>query len=124
VNDRVQDKRKAQGALRLRKFIPVAVEDKMTFTLFRASIADISATGARLITSEYLSRGTRWQITMKDPPLLSMKAEVRWVKMDTNPRPGATPQFQVGVQFIEMAPDDAKRLAGYLDFERIRSEKI
>ena len=119
-----QEKRKAAGALRLRKYIPVSVEEKLTFTLFRASVADISATGARLITSEYLSKGTRWIITMKDTPHLTLKAEVRWVKMDQNPRPGANPQFQVGMQFLEVNPEDSKRIQTYLEFEKARSEKI
>jgi hypothetical protein len=119
-----QEKRKPAGALRLRKYIPVTVEEKLTFTLFRASVADISATGARLITSEFLSKGTRWVITMKDTPHLTIKAEVRWVKMDQNPRPGANPQFQVGMQFLEVAAEDSKRLSTYLEFEKARSEKI
>jgi hypothetical protein len=119
-----QEKRKPAGALRLRKYIPVSVEEKLTFTLFRASVADISATGARLITSEFLSKGTRWVVTMKDTPHLTLKAEVRWVKMDQNPRPGANPQFQVGMQFLDVAPDDSKRLSTYLEFEKARSEKI
>lgn len=119
-----QEKRKAAGALRLRKYIPVSVEEKLTFTLFRASVADISATGARLITSEFLSKGTRWVITMKDTPHLTLNAEVRWVKMDQNPRPGANPQFQVGMQFLQVNPEDTKRLTAYLEFEKARSEKI
>jgi c-di-GMP-binding flagellar brake protein YcgR len=119
-----QEKRKAAGALRLRKYIPVSVEEKLTFTLFRASVADISATGARLITSEYLSKGTRWIVTMKDTPHLTLKAEVRWVKMDQNPRPGANPQFQVGMQFLDMSPEESHRIRQYLDFEKQRSEKI
>ncbi len=118
------NKRSAAGALRLRKYIPVSVEEKLTFTLFRASVADISATGARLITSEYLSKGTRWIVTMKDTPHLTIKAEVRWVKMDQNPRPGANPQFQVGMQFLEMTADETKRLSTYLEFEKQRSELI
>jgi hypothetical protein len=119
-----QEKRKAAGALRLRKYIPVSVEEKLTFTLFRASVADISATGARLITSEYLSKGTRWVVTMKDTPHLTLKAEVRWVKMDQNPRPGANPQFQVGIQFLDVSAEETKRLATYLDFEKQRSQKV
>ncbi len=119
-----QEKRKAAGALRLRKYIPVSVEEKLTFTLFRASIADISATGARLITSEFLSKGTRWVITMKETPHLTLAAEVRWVKMDQNPRPGANPQFQVGMQFLQVNAEDAKRITAYLEFEKARSEKI
>ena len=119
-----QEKRKPAGALRLRKYIPVSVEEKMTFTLFRASVADISATGARLITSEYLSKGTRWIVTMKETPHLTLKAEVRWVKMDQNPRPGANPQFQVGMQFLDVNAEDSKRITTYLEFEKQRSEKI
>ncbi len=119
-----QNKRKPAGALRLKKYIPVTVEEKLTFTLFRASVADISATGARLITSEYLSKGTRWVVTMKDTPHLTIKAEVRWVKMDQNPRPGANPQFQVGMQFLDMTADETKRLSTYLEFEKQRSELI
>jgi hypothetical protein len=119
-----QEKRKPAGALRLRKYIPVSVEEKLTFTLFRASIADISATGARLITSEYLSKGTRWIITMKETPHLTLKAEVRWVKMDQNPKPGSNPQFQVGMQFLEVNVEDNKRITAYLEFEKARSEKI
>ncbi len=115
------EKRKAAGTLRLRKYIPVSVEEKMTFTLFRASIADISATGARLITSEYLSKGTRWVVTMKEMPYLTLKAEVRWVKMDQNPRPGANPQFQVGMQFLEVSAEDYVRITTYLEFEKQRS---
>lgn len=120
----IREKRNAAGALRLRKYIPVSVEEKLTFTLFRASIADISATGARLITSEFLSKGTRWVITMKDTPHLTLNAEVRWVKMDQNPRPGANPQFQVGMQFLQVAAEDTKRLTTYLEFEKARSERV
>ena len=111
------------GSLRLKKYIPITVEEKLTFTLFRASIVDISATGIRIITSEYLSKGTRWVVTMKSPPNLTLKAEVRWVKSDSDPsaRPGASPQFQVGMQFIEMSPDDQKRIASFLDFEQQRA---
>jgi hypothetical protein len=111
------------GSLRLRKYIPITVEEKLTFTLFRASIADISATGIRIITSEYLSKGTRWVVTMKTAPNLTLKTEVRWVKSDADPqaRPGAPPQFQVGMQFMDMTPDDQKRIASFLDFEKQRA---
>jgi c-di-GMP-binding flagellar brake protein YcgR len=111
------------GSLRLKKYIPITVEDKLTFTLFRASIADISATGARVITSEYLSKGTRWVVTMKSSPSLTLKSEVRWVKMDSDPsKPGGDPQFQVGMQFTDMSADDQKRIASFLDFEKQRAE--
>ena len=44
--------------------------------------------------------------------------------MDQNPRPGANPQFQVGMQFLEVNAEDAKRITTYLEFEKQRSEKI
>jgi hypothetical protein len=112
----------APGApLRLRKYIPITVEEKLTFTLFRASIADISTSGARVITSEYLSKGTKWVVTMKAPPSLTVRAEVRWVKMDSEAKPGGTPQFQVGIQFLDMTADEQKRLASFLEFEQQRT---
>jgi hypothetical protein len=109
------------GSLRLRKYIPITVEEKLTFTLFRASIADISATGARVITSEYLSKGTKWVVTMKAPPSLTVRAEVRWVKMDAEAPPGGNPQFQVGLQFLDMTGEEQKRLASFLEFEQQRA---
>jgi hypothetical protein len=61
---------------------------------------------------------------MKETPHLTLKAEVRWVKMDQNPRPGANPQFQVGMQFLEVNAEDTHRITTYLEFEKARSEKI
>lgn len=109
------------GSLRLKKYIPVTIEDRLTFALFRASIADISATGARIITNEYLAKGTRWTVTMKSPPLLATRAEVRWVKMDADAPPGGLPQFQVGLQFLDLGPDEQKRLSSFLEFEQLRT---
>lgn len=108
------EKRSALGAIRLRKFIEVAVEDKLSFTLFRAALADISATGARLISSQFLMKGQRYTITMKRQPMLVLKAEVRWV------RAFEKETFQVGLQFIEVAGDDRERLISFIDFEKQR----
>ncbi len=106
--------RSEAGALRLRKFIEVVVEDKRSFTLFRAAIADLSATGMRLISEQYLPKAARYTFSMKRAPLLILKGEVRWVRTferDT---------FQVGVQFVELSEDDQQRLASFLAFERQR----
>lgn len=108
------EEKRADDSLRLRKFIDVVVEDKLSFTLFRGAIADISATGMRVISDQYLPKGTRYTFTMKRAPHLTTRAEVRWVKAlerDT---------FQAGVLFVDMPEDDRRRLQSFLDIERQR----
>jgi c-di-GMP-binding flagellar brake protein YcgR len=108
------DEKRADDSVRLRKFIDVVVEDKLSFTLFRGAIADISATGMRVISDQYLPKGTRYTFTMKRAPHLVARGEVRWVRAlerDT---------FQVGVRFVDMPEDDRRRLQSYLEIERQR----
>jgi c-di-GMP-binding flagellar brake protein YcgR len=108
------DEKRADDSLRLRKFIDVVVEDKRSFTLFRAAIADISATGMRVISDQYLPKGTLYTFTMKRAPFLMTRGEVRWVRAlerDT---------FQVGVQFVDMPEADRRTLQSFLDIERQR----
>jgi c-di-GMP-binding flagellar brake protein YcgR len=108
------EEQRGEAAVRLRKFIDVVVEDKASFTLFRAAVADISATGMRMISEQYLPKGTRYTFTMKRFPFLVTRGEVRWVKAyerDT---------FQVGVQFVDLSEDDQKRLQSFVDIERSR----
>lgn len=108
------DEKRADDSVRLRKFIDVVVEDKLSFTLFRAAIADISATGMRLISDQYLPKGTHYTFTMKRSPFLTTRGEVRWVRAlerDT---------FQVGVQFVDMPDEDRRKLDSFLEFERRR----
>ena len=108
------EEQRAEDAVRLRKFIDVVVEDKASFTLFRAAVADISATGMRMISEQYLPKGTRYTFTMKRFPFLMTRGEVRWVKAyerDT---------FQVGVQFVDLSEDDKKRLQSFVEIERSR----
>src|ERR1700712_378028 len=108
------DEKRADHSVRLRKFIDVVVEDKLSFTLFRAAIADISATGMRLISDQYLPKGTHYTFTMKRAPMLMTRGEVRWVRAlerDT---------FQVGVQFVDMPDEDRRKLDSFLEIERRR----
>lgn len=105
---------KRQQGVRLRKYIDVVVEDRLSSMLFRGAIADISETGMRLIADQYLPKGTKYTFTMKSPPNLSLRGEVRWLKdfeRDT---------YQVGVLFIDVTEEDQKRLANFLDMERRR----
>jgi len=105
--------KRTQG-VRLRKYIDVIVEDRLSSMLFRGAIADISETGMRLIADQYLPKGTKYIFTMKSPPNLALRGEVRWIRdfeRDT---------YQVGVQFIDVTEDDHKRLANFLDMERRR----
>jgi c-di-GMP-binding flagellar brake protein YcgR len=112
------EQQRAEDSVRLRKFIDVVVEDKASFTLFRAAVADISATGMRMISEQYLPKGTRYTFTMKRSPFLVARGEVRWVKAlerDT---------FQVGVQFVDLNEDDRRRLQSFVDFERTRVSTV
>ena len=104
----------AGNAVRLRKFIDVVVEDKLSFTLFRGAVADVSATGMRLISDQYLPKGTRYTFTMKRAPFLVVRGEVRWIRAferDT---------FQCGILFVDMNDEDQRRLQSFLDIERQR----
>src|ERR1700733_2420909 len=108
------DEKRADDSVRLRKFIDVVVEDRLSFTLFRGAIADISATGMRVISDQYLPKGTHYTFTMKRPPSLTVRGEVRWVRAlerDT---------FQVGVLFVGMSDDARRRLESFLAIERSR----
>lgn len=108
------DEKRADDAVRLRKFIDVVVEDKLSFTLFRGAVADISATGMRVISDQYLPKGTQYTFTTKRAPLITVRGVVRWVRAlerDT---------FQVGVQFTDMTADDRRLLDSFLAIERAR----
>jgi c-di-GMP-binding flagellar brake protein YcgR len=108
------EEQRAEHSVRLRKFIEVVVEDKASFTLFRAAVADVSETGMRMISEQYLPKGTRYTFTMKRAPFLVARGEVRWVKAlerDT---------FQVGVQFVDLPEDERRRLRSFVEIERNR----
>lgn len=105
--------KRVQG-LRLRKYIDVVVEDRLTSMLFRAAIADISETGMRVVADQYLPKGSRYTFTMKRTPFLEVRGEVRWVKtLDTN-------TFQMGVLFVGLSVEETSRLANFLELERKR----
>jgi len=105
--------KRVQG-LRLRKYIDVVVEDKLTSMLFRAAIADISETGMRVVADQYLPKGSRYTFTMKRTPFLEVRGEVRWVKtLDTN-------TFQMGVLFVGLSVEETARLTNFLELERKR----
>lgn len=108
-----EDERAGDG-VRLRRLIGVIVEDRVSFTLFRAAIADISSTGMRLISDQYLPKGTSYTFSMKRSPLLVARGEVRWV------RPLERDTFQVGVLFAAMPEADRRKLQSFLDIERRR----
>jgi c-di-GMP-binding flagellar brake protein YcgR len=110
----VAEEKRADSGVRLRKFIDVVVEDKLSFTLFRGAIADLSPTGMRLISDQYLPKGTKYTFTMKRQPMLTLRGEVRWVRAferDT---------FQCGILFVDVGEDERKRLQSFLEIERQR----
>src|SRR6185437_4211800 len=78
-------------AVRLRRFIDVVVEDKLSFALSRAVAVDFSSTGMRIITDQYMAKNTKYTFTMKQQPALTLRGEVRWI------RPAERDTFQCGV---------------------------
>ena len=112
--DRGEGGDKRTQGVRLRKYIDVIVEDRLSSMLFRGAIADISETGMRIIADQYLPKGTKYIFTMKSPPNLSLRGEIRWI------RDFERETYQVGVQFIDVSDEDHKRLANFLDMERRR----
>jgi c-di-GMP-binding flagellar brake protein YcgR len=108
------DEHRSEAAIRLRKFIDVVVEDKVSFTLFRASIADISLTGMRVISDQYLPKRTVYTFSFKRAPFFVFRGEVRWVRAferDT---------FAVGVRYVDLSEADQGRLQQFLAIERQR----
>jgi len=102
-------------AVRLRRYIDLVVEDKLSFTLLRAIAADISSTGMRILTDQYLPPKTRYTFTMKQHPNLVCRGEVRWA------RPSAPNMYQCGVLFVDLAAEDRDRLERFLIMERERA---
>jgi c-di-GMP-binding flagellar brake protein YcgR len=108
------DERDGDAGVRLRKLIDVVVEDKLSFMLFRATIADISVTGMRVICDQYLPKGTRYTFTFKRAPFFVLRGEVRWV------RPQERDTFQCGVHFVDLSDEDRRKLLSFLEIERQR----
>jgi c-di-GMP-binding flagellar brake protein YcgR len=108
-----REEKRALG-VRLRKYIDVVVEDRLSSMLFRGAIADISETGMRVIADQYLPKGTKYIFTMKSPPNLALRGEVRWI------RDWQRDTYQVGVLFIDVKEEDRKRLESFLSMERRR----
>jgi c-di-GMP-binding flagellar brake protein YcgR len=113
AGEREGGEKRVQG-VRLRKYIDVVVEDRLSSMLFRGAIADISETGMRVIADQYLPKGTKYTFTMKSSPHLSVRGEVRWI------RDFERETYQVGVLFIDVSEEDRKRLGNFLDMERRR----
>ncbi len=103
-----------RAGVRLRKFIDVVVEDKPSAMLLRGSITDISQTGMRILADQYLAKGSCYVFTMKNPPSLSLRGEVRWI------REVSADRFSAGIFFADIAQADRDRLARFVELERQR----
>ena len=108
------DARDAGAAVRLRKLIDVVVEDKLSFMLFRATVADISTTGMRVLSDQYLPKGTRYTFTFKRAPFFVLRGEVRWI------RPQERETFECGVHFVDMSEEERRTLHEFVEIERRR----
>lgn len=105
---------KRTTGVRLRKYIDVVVEDRLASMLFRGAVADISERGMRVIVDQYLPKGTKYIFTMKRPPTLALRGEVRWIRQWEGEK------YQTGVLFVDVSEEDQKRLSNFLAMERGR----
>jgi len=100
-----------RASMRLRKSIGVVIEDKHAFARFRGTVADISATGMRLLSDAYLPPLMQYAFAFKCTPPLVVRGEVRWV------RAVAGDTFACGVLFVEMSEEKRRTLHTLLELE-------
>lgn len=100
--------------VRLRKYIPLLIEDPLESMTYRAAVADISETGMQVIAEHHFAAATKYTFIMQGPPNLSVRGEVRWV---ADHERGT---FALGIQFVDVSEEDTKRLRSFLETERRR----
>ena len=107
-----------------------AEEDRRTYTrlnapiLYRAApffsrrqpVMNISLGGIRVYSDEGLNIGKRLEVELFLPNDMSMvcTAKVVWQQ---SLREGAVARYEIGLEFLEISPDDLRRLAKVLDFQ-------
>lgn len=101
-------------SIRLRKYIPVLIEDGLESDTVRAAVADISESGMRVIVERHLAAGSKYSFIMQGPPNLSLQAEIRWI------HDFERGTYQVGAQFVDVHEGDRRRLKDFLEIERQR----
>jgi PilZ domain-containing protein len=107
----VADDKRGAPSIRLRKSIGVRIEDKHASARFHGTVADISATGMRLLLDSYLPALVRYAFEFKGRPPLVLRGEVRWVHAVD----GDT--FACGVLFVDMGDEERRALRSFLDLE-------
>lgn len=101
-------------SVRLRKYIPVLIEDGLESAAVRAAVADISESGMRVIVEQHLAAGSTYSFIMQGPPNLSLRAQIRWIH-DFERR-----TYQLGAQFVDVPEEERRRLKDFLEIERQR----
>jgi PleD family two-component response regulator len=68
----------------------------------------------RIIVDQYLPVGTKYTLTMKRDPFMTLRGQVRWI------RPFQDDTYQVGVLIVDSSEEEAKRLTNFLEREHQR----
>jgi hypothetical protein len=110
----MDDDKRAAPSIRLRKSIGVVIEDKTALARFHGKVADLSATGMRLLSNSYLPVSARYAFEFKRTPPLIVRGEVRWVRAFD----GDT--FACGVLFVDLTDEQRHALLSFLELERRR----
>lgn len=98
----------------LQTAIEASLDDQLSLSELRATITDLSQHAMQLRTEHFLPKGTKYRVTMKRAPFLSVRGQVQAVH---SVEPSG---YQVVLDFIDLAEEDAGRLAAFLETQRRR----
>ena len=82
----------------------------------REPVMDISFAGIRVYSDEELNIGKRLELELFLPDNTSLVCTARAVWQKPLPE-GADAKYEIGLEFLEISPDDLQRLAKVLEFQ-------
>lgn len=98
----------------LRTTIEASLDDQLALTELRVAIVELSRSGMALHAEQYLPKGTKYRVTMKRAPFLSLRGEVQAVqKLEGG-------GYEVALDFVDLDEETTARLIAFLESERRR----
>lgn len=94
--------------------IEASLEDQLLLTDLRATITDLSKSAMHIKTDHYLPKGTKYRVTMKRPPFLSLRGQVRAIQ---SVEPSG---YQIAFDLIDLGEEDSRRIGSFLEAQRRR----
>lgn len=104
---------------RLRAYHPVRLHRPGVSQVVETLTKDMSAGGIRCLSSTLFPVSTEFQVElvlMNGEELLTARGQTRWFRMIAN-----SDQFDIGISFLDLSPQNKRRLSAYLDLLAKRS---